>query len=94
MILRPSMIIADRLNIAKHSEGLFYDELSILNTASTTGRIIFTDVLVHFKNSDLRIYMALVITTLLLAIFVSLTLHMTFSSSLLLVFKVSIGQGI
>ena len=93
MILRASTISADRITIAKHSEGLFFDELSVLSTPSNSVIEHITDVLVHFKKSDQRIYMALVMTTLLLAIFVSLTLHKTFSSSLLLVFKVSIGQS-
>ena len=92
MIMRASMVMADRMNVAKHSEGLFFDELSVLSSPSNSRHI--TDVLVHFKNSDQRIYMTLVMTTLLLAIFVSLTLRKTFSSCLLLVFKVSLGQSI
>ena len=79
------------MTIARHSEGLFFDELSVLSTPSAGSHT--TDVLVQFKNSDSYIYLALVVTSLMLVICVSLALNIRFISAFWMVFRVSLNQS-
>ena len=90
MIMRATMISPERMTIARHCESLFFSELSVLSTPSTNDYA--TDVLVHFKRTDQRIYLALIVTSLLMAVFLSLALKIKFISSLWLVLKASMQQ--
>ncbi len=76
MILGPSMITYDRMKIVKYSEGLYNNEASILSARSK--KEYYKDMLAHFRNLDEPTWILLFVTTLLVALMISLLVKISF----------------
>ncbi|CAG2165754.1 unnamed protein product [Oppiella nova] len=85
MILGPSIINAERMSIVRYSEGLYTDDAAILSAASK--QRYYKDIFAHFKNLDVTTYLALITSTLSVALVLSLGLRVTYFRAFWMVLK-------
>jgi hypothetical protein len=85
MIMDPSIVTHDRMQIVKYSESLYTNEAAILSSPSR--RKFYNDVLEHFRNLDESTWLLLLSMTLIVAFVICLIQKITFFKAFWMVSK-------